>query len=200
MRKLIILITTLVLAFAITTVAYAAPSVQLETPNVKAVDADGNAVEVVVEYVKDAAAAGPEYVSIKDTDEAFDLIKVKYPAITKANLRMISLMNVYVKNGEAEIKWPLTLTFEVSSIGKTSKAFVLHFENQENWVVLDSVVGDGVVKAEFDSLSPVAIFVDSSALNTKEAPKTGEGYMMYIIILGMVAGTSFLGVSLKKAE
>ncbi|NLY82503.1 MAG: hypothetical protein GX078_06975 [Clostridiales bacterium] len=200
MRKLIILITTLVLVFAITTVAYAAPSVQLGTPNVKAVDADGNAVEVVVEYVKDAAAAGPEYVAIKDTDEAFDLIKVKHPTITKADLRMISLMNVYVKNGEADIKWPLTLTFEVSSIGKTSKAFVLHFENQENWVVLDSVVGDGVVKAEFDSLSPVAIFADSSLINTEEAPKTGEGYMMYIIILAMVAGTSFLGVSLKKAE
>ena len=184
-----------------TTIAYAAPSVQLENPKVSAVDADGNDVEIVVDYIVDAASAGAAFVTIEQTDTAYNLVKATYPGIAPENVRMISLMDVYIKGDASLIKFPITLTFEVNSVESTTKAYVIHFEDND-WVILDSVAGDGTVSAEFDSLSPVSIFVDSSTLGVTDetAPNTGDSMLIYVMIIGMVACIGLICIYRRKTE
>ena len=202
MKKILISITTLIMLLMMTTAVYAAPSVQLQTPTVKAVDADGKYVEIVVEHITDAAAAGAAFVTIEQTDLAYNLVKETYSDIAPENIRMISLMDVYIKGDASLVKFPVTLTFEVNSVESTTRAYVIHFQDN-NWVIMDSEVGDGTITTTFNSLSPVSIFVDVTTLGDatdENSPNTGDNMLSYIMILGTMAAMAFIMVYRRKTE
>lgn len=202
MRKIYISFMALIMLTILSTSVYAAPSVQLQTPNIKAVDADGKYVEIVVEHITDAASAGAAFVTIEQTDLAYNLVKETYNDIAPENIRMISLMDVYIKGDASLVKFPVTLTFEVNSVEPTTRAYVIHFQNN-NWVIMDSEVGDGTITTTFNSLSPVSIFVDVTTLGDstdENSPNTGDNMIIYFMILGIVSTLSFIFVYRRKTE
>lgn len=156
-------------------------------------DKDGNSVNLVVEA---STQAEPEAATVKEVlgSSYVDTMKV------------VALQEVHVE-GEGEVAWPVTITFSVAGVNKDTKVAVLHWNGTE-WENVAATAGEGTVAATFDSLSPVAIVVDSATMTLTSAgtgtgvtsPNTGESSVVFALgVVALVAACGALGLSKKRA-
>ena len=124
----------------------------------------------------------------------------------------VDLKDVYLY-GDADVKFPITITFDVLGVTSSSKVEVLHYDTTASkWEVLESSVGEGTITATFNSLSPVAFVVDNqtaAAIDKTNAgtttgsntstvsPKTGEGNTMMMV--AMFAAIGLAGMTVVAA-
>lgn len=185
----VVLAGTLSVAMGIT--AFANPSPQknaIVTEYTKAVDKDGNNVEIIIE---DLTAEGKKAVKQLENKETLKaIIGDNYVD----GMEVVDAREVRVK-GKAN--FPVTVTFKVPGVLSSTNVAILHYENGA-WKEEPSKAGKGTITATFNSLSPVAFVVDkNTAASSTESPKTGETPM--VAVAGVVAVLALVGaVVLRK--
>ena len=168
-RAVTILLTfVMVLSMAVTVFAANSPENPGAVTVSSAVDASGNAVKLAVESNSTAQTAAAELTAA----ELKSVIGNDY------NDKM-SVLNV-VDVQYTGTAYPVTVTFNVSGVKSTDKVVVLH-KAASGWEVVKATVGNGTVTATFNSLSPVAFVVDSTATN-KKSPDTGNNVMPFVFV------------------
>lgn len=179
----VVLAGTLSIAMGIT--AFANPSPQKDavvTEYTKAVDKDGNNVEIIIEDLTDDGQKAAKQLENKETLKA--IIGANYVD----GMEVIDVREVRAK-GEAH--FPITITFKVPGVLSSTNVAVLHYENGA-WKEEPSKAGKGTITATFNSLSPVAFVVDkNTAASSTESPKTGETPM--VAVAGVVAVVAIAG-------
>ena len=199
MKKIITIVAAMVLTFAVSTTAFAAPSV---TNNATSGTTSGSGTSTStstststgsVTYVRNFSA-----VAATATDANGNAIEVQVKQLTAAQVAAAQAavtaqfgQNVdvlgagdYSVAGASETN-PVTLKFSVA-VSAGDNVCILHQHHDGNWYVESATAGDGVVTATFTSFSPMAIIripaatVASSDNNNYspeyyEAMKTGNG-------------------------
>ena len=202
MKKVVALLMAAVMTVGMATVAFAAPSPAATTGTIKeAVDGNGNYIELVASdnYAEADQAAVAE---IKADAQA--VLKKVVPSVNAADYKLAMLKDVaYVGNGTPV--FPVTVTFNIDGVTASSKVIALHYVNGA-WQQENAVAGDGTVKVTFNSLSPVAIYVEAngttagngSANGTKVSPKTGAAPTMTFVVAIAAAAVAGMCVTAKK--
>ena len=180
--------------------AFAAPSPSASASNatITATSDKGNVIisqdyktETEKKAAQDLAAAPADTLtSVVGADEAKDM-------------SLVSVMDVTIKG---EVTFPATVTFNVPGVTASSKVIVLHYVNGQ-WKKENPTLGNGTVKVTFNSLSPVAIYVDkataanagSTASNGK-APKTGEAPVMGVVVAIAAMAAVGMAVTARRKE
>lgn len=214
MKKILAVVCSAVLTIGMAVTAFAQPSVTASgvvTGINKVVDADGNVVtggiaidKIETAYSELTDAQRKDVDAIKTVEKLKEVLGSKY----EDGMTVIDMKNVYVY-GNANVKFPITITFDAIGITASSKVQVLHYNvSTSQWEVLESSAGEKTITATFSSLSPVAFVVDSktaqainnagSGSNTSTvSPKTGEGNTMMMV--GMFAVIGLAGMTVVAA-
>lgn len=214
MKKILAVVCSAVLTIGMAVTAFAQPSVTASgvvTGINKVVDADGNVVtggiaidKIETAYPELTDAQRKDVDAIKTVEKLKEVLGSKY----EDGMTVIDMKNVYVY-GNANVKFPITITFDAIGITASSKVQVLHYNvSTSQWEVLESSAGEKTITATFSSLSPVAFVVDSktaqainnagSGSNTSTvSPKTGEGNTMMMV--GMFAVIGLVGMTVVAA-
>lgn len=179
----VVLAGTLSIAMGIT--AFANPSPQknaVVTEYTKAVDKDGNNVEIIIE---DLTAEGEKAAKLLDNKETLKAI------IGDNYVKGMEVIDVREVRVKGKATFPITITFKVPGVLSSTNVAVLHYENGA-WKEEPSKAGKGTITATFNSLSPVAFVVDkNTAASSTESPKTGETPM--VAVAGVVAVLAIAG-------
>lgn len=161
----------------------------------KAVDKNGNAVEVTLKQVADEKL-------VSDIKENFkSILEAAGIEVTKG-MEVVDVKDVSVPKGT---EFPVTITFKVAGVTKDTKVEVLHYTGTE-WEVVKSEAGEGTITATFNSLSPVAFVIDKDTMSpvgstSTEAPRTGMGMAVpTAIVIGAVAVIGFVALGKKKVR
>ena len=171
MKKIITIVAAMVLTFAVSTTAFAAPSVtnnatsgtsgsgtststSTSTSNgsvtyvrnfsavaATATDANGNAIEVQVKQLTAAQVAAAQAAVTAQFGQNVDVLGA----------------GDYSVAGASETN-PVTLKFSVA-VSAGDNVCILHQHHDGNWYVESATAGDGVVTATFTSFSPMAIIL-----------------------------------------
>lgn len=185
MKKLLRVTLVLAMVLCLSITAFAAGSTTSVAGIAKAVDSDGNEVQItatddVCELTADAAAAAIGGVEAKD------------------------LTVVFLKDLSSDVL-PVTITFSVEGATAKDTVYVLHCADHATgthaWKVEAKCAGNAV-SATFDSLSPVALVLEKGATDNggTTSPKTGEQMMvLYSGIVIALAGTVAFAAYKKKA-
>lgn len=166
--------------------ALAAPSKRIDsvvTETEKAVDKNGNAVEVKISDVPEANKAAAD--EIKNVAKVKEVLKDSFVE----GMEVVDVREVTVTGDNVE--FPLTITFKVPGVLETTKVAVLHYVDGA-WKQETAKAGQGTITATFDSLSPVAFGVDkNTAASSSTSPKTGESMavtMAAVVVVVAAAG------------
>lgn len=175
----------LLASMTVSAFALPSPSVSGFVKDVKsAVDANGNAVQVIVQLVADADFTAKEQAAVEalranPTAMLKEILGSEYTD----TLQLVDIRNVKIDGDASLVKFPVDVTFDVLGVTSSSKAILLHYvEKDDKWEVIHAKTGDQTIEASFNSLSPVAFVVDTSTANNmdkigktdKTSPKTGE--------------------------
>lgn len=198
----------LLTSMTISAFALPSPSVSGFVQGVKsAVDANGNAVNIVVQLVADAEFTAKEQAAVdalraNPTAMLKEILGSEY----KDTLQLVDIRNVKIQGDASLVKFPVDITFDVPGITSSSEAILLHYvEKDDKWEVIHAKTGDQTIEASFNSLSPVAFVVDTKTANNmdkvgktdKTSPKTGEPTLpmgAVIAVVAIAAGGIFLFV------
>ena len=187
MKKIIALLCAMVLAMS-TMTAFAAPSITADivTEDVEsAVDKNNEDVEIKTQKIQ--KEKHKEVVkAIRKELKTEEGLKKYLGDEYEEGMRAVSVREVIVvdENGEevhddvaAEaIDWPVTVTFKVKGVTKESKVVLLHWSDiKEDWEVVESTPGDGVVIGKFYSFSPVMFLVDNDTADAIDEIKQDMG-------------------------
>lgn len=200
MKKVVALLLAGVLTLGASMTAFAAPSPSGNTSNatITATSDQGNVIvsqnyktEAEKKAAQDLAAAPIDTLtSVVGADEAKDM-------------SLVSVMDVSI---QGTVTFPVTITFNVPGVTTSSKVTVLHYVNGQ-WQKENPTLGKGTVKVTFNSLSPVAIYVDkttaANAGNTTsngKAPKTGEAPVMGVVAAVAVMAALGMAVTVRRKE
>ena len=191
----------LALSMGITAFADGSPSTSgvVSSTVVSATDANGNSVKITVGAQSEVK--NEEARKILNTSEKDILVQTNDPNASVEGMKLVDLREVTV---EGDVTFPLDITFKISGVTADSKVSVLHFDTEKNaWESVPvKVNSDGTVTVTFNSLSPVAFFVNGAASNAAgtTSPKTGSSPVMMIAVLGAIvcAGGAF-AFSKKRA-
>lgn len=196
--------------------AFAAPSPTASTPvsdtAVSGTDADGQAIDISdIIITSEIPSEYADVVNEIQTEAGFakvvenlDLVKVT-GASSAGNLTLLDVKDVYVKGN---VKFPVTLTFNVKGVVSTTKGTILHY-NGTAWEVIDTTMGNGTMTGTFDSLSPVAFVVDKTTLQGAEgsgsdsssdtkSPQTAAAYPAAAALIGL-SGIAVIAALKKRA-
>lgn len=202
-KKMMAVLCAAVMTIGAVTTVFAAPSPTVSgvvSSVNKAVDADGNAVEVSLKAIPEEYKAAVE--EIKNIDKVKDLLGDAYVE----GMQVLDVKEVTVPEGT---KFPATLTFNVPGVTAGTKVAVLHYDTEAKaWEVITAKAGDGTIEATFDSLSPVAFVVEGAAAagsvtttgggTGSTSPKTGETPVgAYAGVIAMIAALG-MGVTIYK--
>ena len=200
MKKVVALLLAGVLTLGASMTAFAAPSPSASASNatITATSDKGNVI-VSQDYKTDAekkaaqdlaAAPADTLTSVVGADEAKDM-------------SLVSVMDVTIKG---EVTFPATVTFNVPGVTASSKVIVLHYVNGQ-WQKENPTLGNGTVKVTFNSLSPVAIYVDKataanagSTTSNGKAPKTGEAPVMGVVVAIAAMAAVGMAVTARRKE
>lgn len=206
----------LAVAACIGMTAFAAPSPTASTPvsdtAVSGTDADGQAIDISDIVITSEIPS--EYTDVVDGIQSeagftqvvndLDLVKV-IGASSAENLTLLDVKDVSVKGN---VKFPVTLTFNVKGVVSTTKGTILHY-NGTAWEVIDTTMGNGTMTGTFDSLSPVAFVVDKTTLQGSEgsgssasfdtkSPQTAAAYPAAAALVGL-SGIAVIAALKKRA-
>lgn len=196
--------------------AFAAPSPTASTPvsdtAVSGTDADGQAIDISdIIITSEIPSEYADVVNEIQTEAGFtkvvnDLGLVKViGASSEENLTLLDVKDVSVIGN---VKFPVTLTFNVKGVVNTTKGTILHY-NGTAWEVIDTTMGNGTMTGTFDSLSPVAFVVDKTTLQGAEgsgsdgssdtkSPQTAAAYPAAAALMGL-SGIAVIAVLKKRA-
>lgn len=200
MKKVVALLLAGVLTLGASMTAFAAPSPSGNTSNatITATSDQGNVIvsqnyktEAEKKAAQDLAAAPIDTLtSVVGADEAKDM-------------SLVSVMDVSI---QGTVTFPVTITFNVPGVTTSSKVVVLHYLNGQ-WHKENPTLGKGTVTVTFNSLSPVAIYVDkttaANAGNTTsngKAPKTGEAPVMGVVAAVAAMAALGMAVTVRRKE
>ena len=108
---------------------------------------------------------------------------------------------------ECEIKFPVTITFNVPGVTADTELYVLHGHDSltlEEWHVMDiKAIEDGKVTLKFTHLSPVVFLTDTAVedggtSDGPTSPSTGESNVVLYVALIVVAAATVAVVTRKK--
>lgn len=198
----------LLVSMTISAFALPSPSVSGFVKGVKsAVDANGNAVNIIVQLIADADFTAKEQAAVNELRaNPTEMLKETLGSEYKDTLQLVDIRNVKIVGDASLVKFPVDITFDVPAITSSSEAILLHYvEKDDKWEVIHAKTGDQTIEASFNSLSPVAFVVDTSTANNmdkisktdKTSPKTGEPTIpmgAVIAVVAIAAGGLFLVV------
>ncbi len=203
-RKLMALVSAVVLAAATVTTAFAAPSVTVSgvvSGIQSATDKSGNEVAIKVENVSETNFTAEETAAVEESKNIDKVKEVMEAAgVTfEEGMQVVDIKNVIAPEGT---EFPVTITFKVAGVTANSRVAVLHFDTAKGaWEVVESKVGEGTITATFTSLSPVAFVVDKdTAANGATSPQTGEPITLALAGFAICAGAVGMGVTAKRRK
>ena len=179
MKKLLRVTLVLAMVLCLSITAFAAGSTTDVAGIAKAVDSNGNEVQIT-------ATDDTCPLTAEDAAKAIGGVDAK------------DLTVVFLKDLSADVT-PVTITFSVAGATAKDTVYVLHCADHasgtHNWKVEAKCAGNAV-SATFDSLSPVALVLEKGASDTGTSPKTGEQMMVLysgivIALAGAVAFTAY---------
>lgn len=197
--------TALAATMTLSAFALPSPSVSGFVKGVQsAVDANGNAVNIIVQLVADAKFDAAEQKAVdalraNPTAELKRILGSEY----KDTLQLVDIRNVKIDGDASKVKFPVTVTFDVPGVTASSEAILLHYVEKDNrWEVIHAKTGDKTIEASFNSLSPVAFVVDTTTATNmdktdKTSPKTGEPAVpmgAIVAVIAVAAGGLFFAV------
>lgn len=188
------LVVAMVACVGMTVFAAPSPSATTVVNKVsKAVDKDGNAVEVTI---KDVPAEYADAVAeVKTEAKLKELLGSEFTATTA----VASVREISVPEGT---KFPVTITFEMNGVTSSSKVWVLHYDTEKGaWEKVEATAGEGTISATFTSLSPVAFVVDKATLSSgagTTSPKTSASAVSAVAVLGLAAVAGVCGLKKKS--
>lgn len=205
----------LLASMTVSAFALPSPSVSGFVKGVKsAVDANGNAVKIIVQQLADADFTAKEQAAVEalrenPTAQLKNILGSEY----KDTLQLVDIRNVKIVGDASLVKFPVDVTFDVPGVTSSSEAILLHYvEKDDKWEVIHAKTGDKTIEASFNSLSPVAFVVDTNTANNmdkvggntdKTSPKTGEPALpmgAVVAIVAVAAGGLFLVVKRGTAS
>lgn len=191
MKKIIALLSAVVLTLSMAVTAFAQPSVQvngivygIQT----AMDAEGRAARFAVRGIPD------DYKTVADEIKKVENVK---KILGDAYLDGMQVIDVREVVAEGDVTYPVTITFKVTGVTANSKVALLYYNKATGeWVKVEATAGDGTITATLEGASLVAFIVDGETAKAAEkagtSPKTGESSaMMYA---GVVAAMAALGM------
>lgn len=198
----------LLASMTISAFALPSPSVSGFVRGVKsAVDANGNAVNILVQLVADADFTAKEQAAVNELRaNPTEMLKKILGSEYKDTLQLVDIRNVKINGDASLVKFPVDITFDVPGITSSSEAILLRYvEKDDKWEVIHAKTGDQTIEASFNSLSLVAFVVDTKTANNmdkvgktdKTSPKTGEPTLpmgAVIAVVAIAAGGIFLVV------
>ncbi len=129
--------------------------------------------------------------------------------VTAEDIAILDSMDIKPVAGTVVSKEnPLFVSFTFPSVTKDTKAYVIHYENDE-WTIVPTKVSEEIVVGEFVSLSPSAIVVEKNSLkgavlgaSRAISPRTGDGMglAMYLVIGFLVVLSTVGFVSRKRSK
>lgn len=203
-KKLMALVSAVVLAAATVTTAFAAPSVTVSgvvSGIQSATDKNGNEVGIRIENVSETDFTAEETTAVEEI-KSIDKVKevMEAAGVTfEEGMQVVDIKNVIAPEGT---EFPVTITFKVAGVTANSRVAVLHFDTAKGaWEVVESKAGEGTITATFNSLSPVAFVVDKdTAANGATSPQTGEPITLALAGLAICAGAVGMGVTAKRRK
>lgn len=203
-KKLMALVSAVVLAAATVTTAFAAPSVTVSgvvSGIQSATDKNGNEVGIRIENVSETNFTAEETTAVEEI-KSIDKVKevMEAAGVTfEEGMQVVDIKNVIAPEGT---EFPVTITFKVAGVTANSRVAVLHFDTAKGaWEVVESKAGEGTITATFNSLSPVAFVVDKdTAANGATSPQTGEPITLALAGLAVCAGAVGMGVTAKRRK
>ncbi|WP_051226355.1 hypothetical protein [Butyrivibrio sp. MC2013] len=122
--------------------------------------------------------------------------------LTSKDVSVLDSMEITPDEGTVVSKEnPLFISFSFPGVTASTKAYVLHFENND-WHVVPTVVRDGLIIGKFESLSPVAIVVENNTMSAAVlgadravSPRTGD-VRTYIAVILLACAAGFVGYGL----
>ena len=142
---------------------------------------------------------------LKDLDAIVKILNRAGIRVTKDQITILDSMEVIANPGVVVSEQnPLFVSFSFPGVLADTKAYILHYENNQ-WVVVPTEIVDGLIVGEFTSLSPVAVVADKTTLgssvlgaNRAKSPRTGDSICMIVAIC--VAGVVISSVVAYKAK
>ena len=203
-KKLMALVSAVVLAAATVTTAFAAPSVTVSgvvSGIQSATDKNGNEVGIRIENVSETNFTAEETTAVEEI-KSIDKVKevMEAAGVTfEEGMQVADIKNVIAPEGT---EFPVTITFKVAGVTAKSRVAVLHFDTAKGaWEVVERKAGAGTITATFNSLSPVAFVVDKdTAANGATSPQTGEPITLALAGLAICAGAVGMGVTAKRRK
>lgn len=222
-KKLLTALLVAAVAVMPTMTAFAAPenpSVEAETLDIlEAYDADGDPIDendAQVLLVRDLLESQkPSVEEIEKPENLKNLLGDKY----SDNLQIIEELDVYVygipgkeeiawDSEECEIKFPVTITFNVPGVTANTELYVLHGHDGlslDEWHVMDiKSIEDGKVTVTFSHLGGPVVFLTDNAAGDEGptdgpvSPSTGESNVVLYVALLIVAVATVAVVTRKK--
>lgn len=149
--------------------------------------------DVVVEQITNAEAVAV----LNDVNAVAEVIASTGVSVSPEKVSVLGSMELTAKPGvEVSEKNPLFVSFNFPGVTVKTKAFVCHFVNGK-WTVEPTEVKDGLIIGKFTSLSPVAVVVDKTTLDSSvlgaskaKSPRTGDDFAWIIAICAAGAVTS----------
>lgn len=197
----------LALTLSMTMGVFAAPSPSAEgiVINGQGTDADGNAVDIIVQEIstesdetaqkakeeiqkKENLVAVLEKILASDSEntENNEVVKEALEKVKEGTADIADLKEVIAPEGTV---FPVSITFDVNGVTDGSKVVILHFNGTEWENIPVDAVADGKVTATFDSLSPVAFILEKDAATSvagTTSPKTGASTATMMAAFGAV--------------
>lgn len=160
--------------------------------------------DVVVEQITNAEAAAV----LNDVNAVAEVIASTGVSVSTEKVAVLGSMELTAKPGvEVSEKNPLFVSFNFPGVTVNTKAFVCHFVNGK-WAVEPTEVKDGLIVGKFTSLSPVAVVVDKTTLDSSvlgaskaKSPRTGDDFAWIIAICaaGAVVSSAVAYKAKKRA-
>ena len=160
--------------------------------------------DVVVEQITNAEALAV----LNDVNAVADVIASTGESVSSEKVAVLGSMELTAKPGvEVSEKNPLFISFNFPGVTANTKAFVCHFVNGK-WTVEPTEVKDGLIIGKFTSLSPVAVVVDKTTLDSSvlgaskaKSPRTGDDFAWIIAICaaGAVVSSAVAYKAKKRA-
>ena len=136
-----------------------------------AVDANGNAVNIIVQLVADAKFDAAEQKAVdalraNPTAELKRILGSEY----KDTLQLVDIRNVKIDGDASKVKFPVTVTFDVPGVTASSEAILLHYVEKDNqWEVIHAKTGDKTIEQVGEEAFAKLLRVLSGEMTKNEA-------------------------------
>lgn len=161
-----------------------------------AVDADGNDVSGFLEVTELPDEYAEAAAQLRTAEGLQAAMGVDY----NENMIVLDIVEARVVGDASQVKFPVTLTFQVNGVTASTRGTILHYTGNE-WEKIPTTMGEGTMTGTFDSLSPVAFVVDKTTLTGGTvSPKTSAQSAAAVALLGLLAATAACGMKKRSME